>query len=156
MEELQNIVMYITISVSIISFLIFIWYWAYEDDTFSQNHSFTGFLSVFFLSLFLTVGLGFVTYFVILLLVIFWKILLIYVLPIILLSYLIFQWKTIINFFKTKRKNKKSKKIVNSVIDELKASELAQQVYNSLKNEMPDLTLDRAIEMVERQYGKKK
>jgi hypothetical protein len=82
-----------------------------------------------------------------------WSIILFLILPIIILSYLIYKYNDIKNWFIKKfksNKTKQAKNIIKDITTELKAEELAKQAWETLKNDFPDIRYEKVLESIKK------
>jgi energy-coupling factor transporter transmembrane protein EcfT len=127
-----------------VSFIVMFLYYVYFDNTLGTGKP-IGFIFTLCLALF-GAAVGMVLFII---LVYVWSIIVFYVLPVILFFYVLYNMKRITDFIKNS--SKKQKHIdVSDIEQDLKCEQIAQQAYDNLKKDFPDIkyedVLKRCIE----------
>lgn len=143
----MNIEIVIYIVISIIGFIISMIWFSFKKD-FLDDHSVTSFILALSLSLLIGLGVSMVTAIVILA----WKVILFIILPILIISYIIFRSKDVIQYFKNIKNNKKSQKIIKDTTEDIEIIEIAKQVYDNLRKDFPDITFESVLENVKSKF----
>lgn len=144
----MNIEIVIYIVISIIGFIISMIWFSFKKDFLIDDHSVTSFILALSLSLLIGLGVSMVTAIVILA----WKVILFIILPILIISYIIFRSKDVIQYFKNIKNNKKSQKIIKDTTEDIKIIEIAKQVYDNLRKDFPDITFESVLENVKSKF----
>lgn len=144
----MNIEIVIYIVISIIGFIISMIWFSFKKDFLIDDHSVTSFILVLCLSLLIGLGVSMVTAIVILA----WKVILFIILPILIISYIIFRSKDVIQYFKNIKNNKKSQKIIKDTTEDIKIIEIAKQVYDNLRKDFPNITFESVLENVKSKF----
>lgn len=78
-----------------------------------------------------------------------WSICIFYILPFIIISFLIFKSDKMISYIQTKLNSLQSKSnIVKSVIHDISCEELAKQAYENLKKDFPDIKYESVLKNI--------
>jgi ABC-type bacteriocin/lantibiotic exporter with double-glycine peptidase domain len=91
-----------------------------------------------------------ISFFVGLILSAIWSLVLCYFVPLLIISYAIFEYDKIISKvhdIKIKH-NKKNKNIIKDVTNDIKAEELAKQAYENLKKDFPNIKYETVLENI--------